>query len=104
MNNLIITRKIDELGRIVIPIEIREELKIKEGQEISLFIEENKLILSLNLEKKDSIIRKIDEIGRIVIPIEIRKTLKLEEKQDVNMYTNNNNIIVQKEISSSINI
>ena len=38
-------RKIDELGRIVIPIEIRNKLNINEKDLLEIFIEENSIIL-----------------------------------------------------------
>ncbi len=40
-----ITRKIDELGRIVIPKEIRKHLNIKDGEELEIFTEEDTIIL-----------------------------------------------------------
>lgn len=40
-----IIRKIDELGRIVIPKEIRKTLNIKESEDLEIFIEEEKIIL-----------------------------------------------------------
>ena len=41
-----IVRRIDELGRIVIPKEIRKQLLIKEGESISFGMENEKIILS----------------------------------------------------------
>ncbi|MBR6557962.1 MAG: AbrB/MazE/SpoVT family DNA-binding domain-containing protein [Clostridia bacterium] len=38
-------RKIDELGRIVLPIEIRKNMDIKEKDEIEIFIENDRIIL-----------------------------------------------------------
>lgn len=52
MNSSGISRKIDELGRIVIPIEIRKALNFKEGENIEFSIDHNKLLL-----KKKSIIQ-----------------------------------------------
>ena len=40
-----IARRLDELGRIVIPKEIRKSLKFMEGDALELFIENNSLIL-----------------------------------------------------------
>ena len=45
MLNTGLVRKIDELGRIVIPKEIRKNLGIKSGEEIEIYIEENNIIL-----------------------------------------------------------
>ena len=40
-----IVRKVDELGRIVLPIEIRRTLDIAEGDEIEIFMENDGAIL-----------------------------------------------------------
>lgn len=40
-----IVRRLDELGRIVIPREIRNSLKLMEGEPLELFVENNSLIL-----------------------------------------------------------
>ena len=40
-------RKIDELGRVIIPKRIREALNLKEGQEIYIFVDEALGILAL---------------------------------------------------------
>jgi len=40
-----IVRRIDELGRIAIPKEIRRSLKIKEGDPLEMFLDKDKLTL-----------------------------------------------------------
>ena len=40
-----IVRKVDELGRIVLPSELRNTLSIKEKDPLEIFIEDNKIIL-----------------------------------------------------------
>lgn len=59
-----IVRKIDSLGRIVIPKEIRKNLGIKDGEILEIFLEEERIVLSkcssLNsIEKYSSIISDI---------------------------------------------
>ena len=44
MENIGITRRIDELGRIVIPKEIRKNLKIKSSDELEIKVIDNKVI------------------------------------------------------------
>lgn len=39
-----IVRRVDDLGRIVIPKEVRRQLRITEGVPMELFIEDNKVI------------------------------------------------------------
>ncbi|MGW9018827.1 AbrB/MazE/SpoVT family DNA-binding domain-containing protein [Priestia megaterium] len=40
-----IVRKVDELGRVVIPIELRKVLAIKEKDPIEIFVNEDQIIL-----------------------------------------------------------
>lgn len=48
MYNTGVVRKIDELGRIVIPKEIRRNLGIKNGEEIEIYVEKDSIILKKN--------------------------------------------------------
>lgn len=45
MKNTGIVRKIDELGRVTLPIEIRRTLNIEEKDPIEIFVEEGAIIL-----------------------------------------------------------
>ena len=40
-----IVRRVDELGRIVIPKEIRKTMKIKEGEPMELFLDKDSLVM-----------------------------------------------------------
>lgn len=40
-----ITRKVDELGRVVLPIELRRSLEIEEKTDLEIFTENNAIIL-----------------------------------------------------------
>ena len=40
-----VTRKIDELGRVVIPSDFREELGMEPGEKVEIYIEEGRVIL-----------------------------------------------------------
>ena len=40
-----IVRKVDELGRIVLPISIRQTMDINEKDPLEIFIDENRIIL-----------------------------------------------------------
>lgn len=45
MNNTGIIRRIDELGRIVIPIEIRNNFDIKEKDPIEIYVDNDSIVL-----------------------------------------------------------
>ncbi len=40
-----VIRRIDELGRVVIPKEIRKNLRIKNGETLEIFVEDNDIVL-----------------------------------------------------------
>lgn len=55
-----IIRRIDELGRIVIPKEIRKSLRIKEGESLEIFVDVDENIIL----KKHSLIKKISDFAQ----------------------------------------
>ena len=54
-----VIRRIDDLGRIVIPKEIRKNLRIKEGDNIEIFVQNEDIIL-----KKYSMMNKINDLAQ----------------------------------------
>ena len=56
MKNTGVTRKLDELGRIVIPKEIRNNFKIEEGDQIEFYLKDNEIII-----KKPSPLKGLDD-------------------------------------------
>ncbi len=54
-----VVRRIDELGRIVVPKEIRKTLRIREGDPLEIFTESDSVIL-----KKFSSIGRLEELGK----------------------------------------
>ena len=59
-----VVRKIDELGRIVIPKEIRRTLGIRDGENLEIYIEEDKIIL-----QKQMVIESVQDISKQLIAI-----------------------------------
>lgn len=75
-------------GRLVLPIEVRQKLGIEEKNNLTMFIDKDKLILQKGLA--------VDSLGRIAIPLHIRKTLGLEEEQELTVEVVGNQIILSK--------
>ena len=57
-----VIRRIDELGRVVIPKEIRKNLRINEGENIEIYVDEDKVIF-----KKFSALGKINDYSEKII-------------------------------------
>ena len=60
-----IVRKIDELGRIVIPKEIRNVLSIHSNDDLEIFIDNMKIVLK-KYEKSDNILNYSNNIVKII--------------------------------------
>ena len=79
-----IIRRIDDLGRLVFPIEIRRILDISVGDKIETYVVDNKIICKKYVEgsreSATSVTRPLDALGRTVIPMELRKMLSLPHK------------------------
>lgn len=78
-----ITRRIDDLGRIVIPKEIRKNLHLKTGELLEIFIDD----LDSIILKKHSVINRKDDFIEQYIKL-------LSSKLGVNVYVTNLNEII----------
>ena len=69
-----IVRRLDDLGRIVIPREIRKSLKFREGDALELFVENNSLILK-KYDNSDEIVQNcanwVNEHQKQIISISV---------------------------------
>ena len=68
-----ITRKIDELGRIVIPKEIRRNLGIRDGESLEIFTDEDSIILKKHsqMEKFEDLGAKLGEIIKAIFKVDV---------------------------------
>lgn len=92
-----IIRKIDDLGRIVLPKELRKYLNINSGDDFLINIDNNKIVL-----EKYSKINNTEEIINIIniIQNEIDIKIYLVVNSEI---INNNNEIITKDIQNIIN-
>lgn len=61
-----IIRRIDDLGRIVLPKEIRKNLKIKEGDMLEIYVQDNGIILLEKYEPMDSLAKLADQYVEVI--------------------------------------
>lgn len=57
-------RRIDELGRIVIPKEIRKNLRIREGENLEIYVENEIIML-----KKYSVLKNLTDMATIYVEV-----------------------------------
>ncbi len=85
-----VTRKIDELGRIVIPKEIRRNLSIRDGENLEIFIDNDAICL-----KKHFQIHSFLEIGNKLINL-------LSSLIDAEIYITDREKVICSSIKSNI--
>lgn len=61
MKSIGIIRRVDELGRVVIPIELRKTMDIEEGTPLEIFVRENEIVLKKYLTKKCECGQRLEE-------------------------------------------
>ena len=63
-----IVRKVDELGRVVIPIELRRSLGIDLKDALEIFVEEDRIVLQKyapNVEKQDVKMKLLEMVSNV---------------------------------------
>ena len=95
MNELSIIKRIDELGRIVLPIEIRKKLKITTNDDLKITLENNDIVIRKYSMLSD-IEKKINTYGKIINKLS-NKNVIITNKEKI-IYSNDNNLL-NKEIS-----
>lgn len=64
-----IIRRIDDLGRIVLPKEIRKNLKIKEGDMLEIYVQDSGVIMLEKYEPMDSLLKLADQYVEAVAEV-----------------------------------
>ena len=95
-----VVRKIDDLGRIVIPKEIRKTLGIRDGENLEIIVEDN----NIKLTKKNIINDHIDDIKELclVAGAIVTGTLIVTDREKVTNVTKNEIVNIGDKISKEL--
>lgn len=101
MQSIGIIRRIDGLGRIVIPKEIRKKFKINENDNLEIFLEEDKIYIKKH-NIMDNNIKFINLYGKILKDL-TNKNVIICNRQNI-IYCNKNikDLFLNKEITEDI--
>ena len=92
-----VVRQIDDLGRVVLPIELRRTLGISPKEPLEIFVENEAIIMQKYQEGVSSgMIRQVDDLGRIVLPIELRRTSDLSPRDSLEIFIDDFKIVFKK--------
>ncbi|WP_088066786.1 AbrB/MazE/SpoVT family DNA-binding domain-containing protein [Gottfriedia luciferensis] len=98
-----IIRKSDDLGRIVLPKELRNTMNLESNAPFEIHIEEGMIILTKYDEASGigGFVRRLDDLGRIVLPKELRKRLNLNISESFEVFVDNQRIILKQYVSNN---
>lgn len=88
-----IVRKLDELGRITLPIEIRRSLGITASNHLGINLDGGVIRISKHVTGMS---RPLDELGRVVVPKEIRTSMSFIDNQPVDIWVEDGEICLAK--------
>jgi AbrB family looped-hinge helix DNA binding protein len=92
-----VVRGVDDLGRIVIPMEYRKTANIEEGMKLAIRLDGN--IIRAKIVQADFVgmNRPIDRLGRFTIPKSYRRQLNYTENELLDIYVEGDEICLKKE-------
>ena len=97
-----VVRRIDDLGRIVIPKEIRRNLRIRDGESLEIFVDDNNIVL-----KKFSIMRNVDEYASNLVDSLyslVKKSVVITDGDSVIACSSNVRELLNKSISDKMSL
>ena len=97
-----VVRRIDDLGRIVIPKEIRRNLRIRDGESLEIFVDNNDIVL-----KKFSIMRNVDVYASNLVESLyslLKKCIVIIDGDSVIACSNNVKELLNKPISDKMSL
>lgn len=97
-----IIRRIDDLGRIVIPKEIRKTLRIKNGENLEIFVNENENIILKKYNQIDKLKDLSEEITEAIYNNIKKTTIITNTEKIISVKGNNKNNYQDKNISEEI--
>ncbi|MBQ7792403.1 MAG: hypothetical protein IJ367_02795 [Clostridia bacterium] len=94
-----LTRRVDKLGRIMVPIAIRNDYGIGENDAVEIFTRDEMIVIKKYVSEDGEIKSRYstDNVGRIVLPKSIRKEFTLADGDDyVEIFTEQDCILLRK--------
>lgn len=96
-----VVRRIDDLGRIVIPKEIRRNFKINEGDSLEIFVENNGIVLK-KYSLLDDMVESALDLVDVVLKIYHKNMIITDREKVIAASKNLNKNYYGKELSSII--
>jgi len=89
-------RRLDSLGRILVPKEYRRELGLEKDSAIELIHLVDGLLIRPWSDGAGAPVRRIDALGRVIIPIGIRRALGIDFHDELEMFLLRDGMFIRK--------
>ncbi len=98
MNRKGIIRRVDPMGRVVLPIELRLQLIIEDGAKLGISVSGGCVILTKTLTDRKWVgyTRTVDTLGRVVLPADLRRTLGIREGDQLEIFGDGDMLVLAK--------
>ena len=96
----LIARKVDRLGRIVIPKELRDNMRITHDDPLEIYVKDDNIVITKYnpIDDADGVafLRNVDKLGRIVIPKELRDSMNIKYNDRLKIFIDFQNIVIKQ--------
>lgn len=96
----LIARKVDRLGRIVIPKELRDNMHITHDDPLEIYVKDGNIVITKydSDDTSDGVafLRNVDKLGRIVIPKELRDSMNIKYNDRLKIFIDNRDIVIKQ--------
>lgn len=93
-----ITRKLDNLGRLVVPIEFRRELGFEPKTQVEFMLEDDVIFVQKTVGTVHGLTRKLDSLGRIIIPSNLRQRLNIADNAAIDISIHEDGVRLRKAV------
>lgn len=96
----LLARKVDRLGRIVIPKELRDNMQITHDDPLEIYVNDGDIVITKYHPDADSdgvaFLRNVDKLGRIVIPKELRDSMNIKYNDRLKIFIDVQSIVIKQ--------
>jgi transcriptional pleiotropic regulator of transition state genes len=92
-----IVRKVDDLGRVVIPKGVIDSLGYEKNQSVKIsLLGTESVVIAKDDGTAQGTARRVDDLNRLVIPMEIRKRFSIATGTPLEIFVSTSNAIILK--------
>jgi len=93
-----LVRRLDDLGRILIPKEYRRELGLERDDKVELYALKDGVLIRLWDGESVAPVRRVDALGRLIVPVKMRRALDIRFHDELEIFLLRDGIFIRKKL------